>query len=78
MPGNIFPFQIYRSKRIGELEWGEPELFISFPKNKDKQGGIGEFGMTRDGKQIVFTELKINKKDGKYIGQTEIYYAEKK
>ncbi len=35
----------------GEFDWSKPELFISFPIIDDVLGGVGEFSMTRDGKQ---------------------------
>jgi hypothetical protein len=72
---SIFPFQVYKAKRLSEFEWAEPELFISFPQ--DKMGGVGEFTMTRDGRQLVFTQLVITELNGEYTGQNEIYYAEK-
>jgi len=49
--GGIFPFQVYRTRRSGEFQWSEPELFISHPD------GVGEFSMTADGKEVVFIEL---------------------
>jgi hypothetical protein len=73
---SIFPFQIYKSKRLGEFEWSEPEIFVSFPINNNKLGGVGEFTMTRDGKQMVFTELVITEVGGEYHGQNDIYYSE--
>ncbi len=74
---NMFPFQIYKSHRLGEFEWSEPELFISYSQQEGITGGVGEFSMTRDGKQIVFLELTIIKKGEEFIGTNEIYYAEK-
>jgi hypothetical protein len=70
-----FPLQVYKTERLGEFDWSEPELFISFPD--DMTGGVGEFTMTRDGRQMVFLELIITEKDGQYTGQNEMYYAEK-
>jgi len=75
---NFFPFQIYRSKRLVDLEWGEPELFISFPQDTSIIGGVGEFGMTRDGKQMVFLQLVITKEGNQWIGDTDMYYAFRK
>ena len=67
----ILPFQVYRSQRIGEFKWSGPELFLKYPGI----GGVGEFSMTRDGKQIVFTQLARDK-DG--VFRNNIYYTEKK
>jgi len=72
---NMFPLQVYKSNRLDEFKWSEPELFISFPK--DIVGGVGEFTMTRDGKQMVYLELIITKEDEEFVGQNEIYYSEK-
>jgi hypothetical protein len=72
---NMFPLQVYKSQRLGEFEWKEPELFISFPK--DILGGVGEFTMTRDLKQMVYLELIITKEGEEFVGQNEIYYSEK-
>jgi len=71
----IFPFQIYKSYRLGEFDWSKPELFISFPIIDDVLGGVGEFSMTRDGKQIVFIQLTITNGS---IGQNDMYYSEKR
>jgi hypothetical protein len=74
---NMFPLQIYKSQRFGEFDWGEPELFISYPETEGVVGGIGEFTMTRDRKQMVFLELAITKEGEEFVGQNEMYYAEK-
>ncbi len=74
---NMFPLQVYKSQRLGEFEWGEPELFVSYPQSEGIIGGVGEFTMTRDGKQMVFLELSINKEGENFVGQNEMYYAEK-
>ena len=74
---NMFPFQIYKSQRLGEFEWSEPELFISHPQPEGIFGGVGEFSMTRDGKQMVFLELTITQEGEEFVGQNEMYYAEK-
>jgi len=71
----IFPLQVYKSERLGEFAWSEPELFVSFPT--DILGGVGEFTMTRDQKQMVYTELVITQEGEAFIGQNEIYYSEK-
>ncbi|MBI4363036.1 MAG: PD40 domain-containing protein [Euryarchaeota archaeon] len=42
---------IYRSQRLGQFDWSEPELFISHPH------GVGEFTMTADGRQMAFAQL---------------------
>ena len=73
----IFPFQVYKSQRLGEFEWGEPELFVSFPQLDGKSGGVGEFTMTRDQKQMVYTELVITEINGEWAGQNEMYYSDK-
>jgi hypothetical protein len=70
---SIFPLQVYRSQRLGEFEWSEPELFIKFP-DTGVLGGVGEFSMTRDSKQMVFLQLTINGSEG----QNDMYYSEKK
>ena len=72
---SMFPFQVYRSNRLDEFTWSEPELFVSFPK--DILGGVGEFTMTRDLKQMVYLELIITKEGEEFVGQNEIYYSEK-
>jgi hypothetical protein len=75
-----FSLQIYRSERLGELEWSEPELFISHPQPgaaEGTHGGVGEFSMTRDGKQRVFLELTITTQGEDLIGTNKMYYAEK-
>tara|TARA_Y100000310_G_C20635422_1_gene790881 strand:+ start:59 stop:1057 length:999 start_codon:yes stop_codon:yes gene_type:complete len=74
---NMFPLQVYKSQRLGEFDWGEPELFISFPQSEGIMGGVGEFTMTRDGKQMVFLELIITQQGEEFVGQNEMYYAEK-
>lgn len=66
----ILPIQIYKSTRLGEFEWSEPKLFLEYPE----LGGVGEFSMTRDGKQIVFTQMAQDE-DG--VFRNNIYYAEK-
>ena len=72
-----FPLQIYKSQRLGEFEWSEPELFISYPQPEGMFGGVGEFSMTRDEKQMVFLELTITLEGDEYVGTNEMYYAEK-
>jgi hypothetical protein len=66
----ILPFQVYKSTRLGEFSWSEPKLFLKFPE----LGGVGEFTMTRDGKQAVFTQMAQDK-DG--VFRNNIYYVEK-
>ena len=72
-----FPLQVYKSQRLGEFEWSDPELFISYPQPEGMFGGVGEFSMTRDGKQMVFLELTITLEGDEYVGTNEMYYAEK-
>jgi hypothetical protein len=60
-----FP-RVYRSRRQGEFQWSNPELFISRPT-----GGVGEMTMTKDGKEITFIELILEGKGG----TTNIYYS---
>ncbi len=66
----ILPFQVYKSERVGNLEWTEPSLFLSFPE----LGGVGEFSMTRDGRQAVFTQMR---RDSDGVFRNNIYYAER-
>ena len=72
-----FPLQIYKSERLGEFDWSEPELFISHPQPEGISGGVGEFSMTRDGKQMVFLELTITPDGDDFVGTNKMYYAEK-
>ncbi len=39
--------------------------------------GVGEFSITRDGKQMVFLELTITLEGDEYVGTNEMYYAER-
>ncbi len=66
----ILPFQVYKSTRLGEFSWSEPKLFLRFPE----LGGVGEFTMTRDGKQAVFTQMAQDKDS---VFRNNIYYTEK-
>ncbi len=74
---NIFPLQIYKSQRLGEFEWSEPELFLSHPQPEGMLGGVGEFSMTRDGNQMVFLELTITGEGEDLFATNKMYYAEK-
>jgi hypothetical protein len=74
-----FPLQIYKSERLGDLEWSEPQLFISHPQpdlDAGIYGGVGEFSMTRDGRQMVFLELTITVDGDDFVGTNDMYYAE--
>lgn len=59
---------IYRTQRLGEFEWSEPELFISHPD------GVGEFSMTSDEKRMAFAKISRTPNGGFTI---DIYYSEK-
>jgi hypothetical protein len=75
-----FPLQIYKSQRVGEFEWSEPELFVAHPQPgaaEGTYGGVGEFSMTRDGKQMVFLELTIMTEGDGFVGTNKMYYADK-
>ena len=74
---NIFPLQVYKSQRLGEFEWSEPVLFLSHPQPEGMLGGVGEFSMTRDGKQMVFLELTITGEGEDLFATNKMYYAEK-
>ncbi len=72
-----FPLQVYKSQRLGEFEWSEPELFISYQQPEGVFGGVGEFSMTRDGKQMVFLDLTLTLDGAASVGPQEMYYAER-
>ena len=75
-----FPLQVYKSQRLGDFEWSEPELFVSHPQPGGAEGtygGVGEFSMTRDGKQMVFLELTITTEGETVVGTNKMYYSEK-
>jgi len=74
---NIFPLQVYKSQRLGEFEWSEPVLFLSYPQPEGMLGGVGEFSMTRDGNQMVFLELTITGEGEDLFATNKMYYAEK-
>jgi hypothetical protein len=64
-PSNMFSIQVFRSRRSGDLDWSVPELFVTDP------GGVGEFSMTKNGREAVFIELR---QDGSGV-TTDIYYS---
>ncbi|TSC75890.1 MAG: hypothetical protein G01um101430_60 [Parcubacteria group bacterium Gr01-1014_30] len=66
----ILPLQVYKSQRLGEFKWSQPQLFLIYPGT----GGVGEFSMTRDGNQIVFTQMA---RDADGVFRNNIYYAER-
>lgn len=69
---SLFPIQVYKSERLGEFEWSEPEIFVAYDQRDGRLGGVGEFSMTRDHKQMVFTELSIENDRA----TNEMYYSE--
>jgi hypothetical protein len=75
-----FPLQVYKSERLGDFEWSEPELFVSHPQPDTENGiygGVGEFSMTRDSQQMVYLELTITADGDDYVGTNDMYYADR-
>jgi hypothetical protein len=61
--------KIYKSNRINDNNWNEPELIVS------SKYGVGEPTLTDDKTKIYFVQI-FRSDDGKY--SSDIYYAEKK
>ena len=60
---------IYKSHRLGELEWSKPELFITNPD------GVGEFSMSSDGKRLAFVQISRTNSGGY---NADLFYSENK
>jgi len=59
---------IYRTERLGALDWSEPEPFISAPTP------VAELSMTADGTELVFAQIFWREDGGAGI---DIYYSRK-
>jgi hypothetical protein len=67
-PGGT-PFILYKSERLGDMEWGEPEVVIS------SGFAIGEPSITDDGSRLYFEQIFT---DGKGNFNPDSYYVERK
>ncbi len=61
------PATIYKSDRIGDNEWSEPETIIS------SKTGVGEPTLTDDGKTLFFVQI-LRSSDGKF--NSDVLYTE--